>query len=419
MPRVLFINQYGWPDHASTAQHLTDLAESLARKGHEVHVLCSRGGYKPGEPMRPRREVHEGVTIHRVGATAMGRRSTVTRMADYLSFYLLAAIRALLLPRPDVVVTLTTPPLIALLGVLLRTLRGSRHVSWSMDLHPDASLALGRMKRSNPLVRLLARLSDSTYRAADRVVVLGDYMGDLVAAKKVRPSRIVTIPVWSRRDEVIPYPREGHELRGRLGLSDRFVAMYSGNHGLAHSFDEFLEAARRLRGRQDIVFLFIGDGPRRAEVVRAKEEEGLANVLLMDYVPRSDLHLSLTIADVHLISMRAEMTGIVVPSKVYGAMASGRPCLFVGPDHCEVADTIRAASCGLTTRLGEPGPLVAAIELLASDPDLCRRYGLRGREAFLAGYERAVCCDAWASLVEDLVGVPAVDAIVPVVAADA
>jgi glycosyltransferase involved in cell wall biosynthesis len=402
--RILFINQYYWPDHASTAQHLNDLAESLVDKGYEVHVLCSRGGYRPGGAPQPAFEVHNGVRIHRVGATSLGRKNTLTRMADYLSFYARAAVKAACLPRFDLVVTLTTPPLIGLVGTMLRRFRGARHIYWSMDLHPDASLALGRMSAKNPVVRGLAWLSDAVYRAADRVVVLGPYMADRIAAKSVRPNRVVPIPVWSRRDEIYPLPRRGHPLRAQLGLDGKFVAMYSGNLGLAHCFEEFLEAARRLRHREDIVFLYVGGGPRLKEVQAVVGREGLANVRLMDYFPREQLHASLSTADVHLISMRTEMTGIVVPGKLYGAMASGRPALFVGPDHCESADTIREAGCGLTVRQGDTDGLVEALERLADEPELTARMGARGRSAFLAGHERETCCDRWGWAIGELLG---------------
>ena len=132
--RLLFVNQYYWPDHASTAQHLADLAEHLAARGHEVHVLCGKGAYKPGTPPSPSREVHNGVQIHRVAATSLGRKSTLHRMIDYLSFYFRAFVTALFLPRFDVVATLTTPPIIGLIGTILRRMKGSRHVYWSMDL---------------------------------------------------------------------------------------------------------------------------------------------------------------------------------------------------------------------------------------------------------------------------------------------
>ena len=406
-PRVLFVNQYYWPDHASTAQHLTDLAESLAEAGYDCHVLCARGTYGPGSPPPPARDLRNGVVIHRVRATSMGRGNIFRRLTDYLSFYVGAFAAALTLPRFDAVVTLTTPPVIGLIGTMLRKLRGSCHVFWSMDLHPDASLALGMASKRNPLIAALAWLSDAIYRKADRVVVLGSYMADRIRAKGVRDSRIAEIPVWSRRDEVYPIPRDGHPMRGALGLDGRFVAMYSGNLGLAHSAAEFIEAARRLRDRSEIVFLFVGGGPRLREVRAAKESEGLDNIRLLDYVPRERLHESLSMADAHLVSMRPEMAGIVVPGKLYGAMASARPVLFVGPHHCETADAIREADCGVTVRLGEADALVDAIEQLAASPAEAEAMGHRGRTAFLEGFEREECCRRWRDLMEELVHDPA------------
>ena len=180
--------------------------------------------------------------------------------------------------------------------------------------------------------------------------------------------------------------------------------MYSGNMGLAHAFDEFLEAARALEHRDDIVFLYVGDGPRLEEVRRAQQSLGLNNIRVMDYFPREELHHSLSVADLHLISMRAEMTGIVVPGKLYGIMASGRPALFVGPGHCESADTIREAGCGYTVRQGNTAGVVEAIEAIAADPALAAELGRKGRASFLANHERGPCCALWSRLVLEVLG---------------
>ena len=256
--RILFINQYYWPDHASTAQHLTDLAESLAGQGYECHVLASQGRYKPGEPRPPAYEIHKGVHIHRVPATSLGRRGTWARMTDYLSFYAVAMVKALLLPRFDAVVTLTTPPMIGLVGTLLKRLKKTRHVYWSMDLHPDASLALGRMSPKSLFARSMYWLSGFVYRHADQVVVLGPYMADRIALKGVaaRADHDDSGLEPARRD--LPDPARCQPAAQGARARRRFVAMYSGNLGLAHSFDEFIEAARRLRDRPDIVFLYRG-----------------------------------------------------------------------------------------------------------------------------------------------------------------
>ena len=219
-------------------------------------------------------------------------------------------------------------------------------------------------------------LSGSVYRRADKVVVLGPYMADRIALKQVPAEKIVTIPVWSRRDEIYPLPRDANPLRKSLGLETAFVAMYSGNLGLAHSFDEFLEAARRLRDRPDFVFLFVGDGPRKREVQAARDSEGYPTSGFSTTFPRDLLHASLSLADVHLISMRPEMNGIVVPGKLYGAMAAGRPSFS------SVRTTAKPpipSESRLRPHLptGDATALVAALELLASDKSLRRRMGER------------------------------------------
>ncbi len=399
--RLLLINQHYWPDHASTAQHLTDLAESLAEQGHDVHVLCSRAASRPGGGVRKRKETRNGVTIHRVGASGLGRGSNLRRMGDYLTFHLAALLKALALPRFDVVVTLTTPPLIGLAGQLLRRWKGASHVFWSMDLHPDASLALGLMDRRRHLVKLLLRISDALYRNADRVVALGSYMEDRLLAKGVRPQRLSVIPVWGRRDDDGSGKATG-SLRSALGLTNEFLLMYSGNHGLAHTFDEVLEAARRLKHRRDLVFVFVGDGPRLRQVVDAKRVFALDNVRTLDFVPREQLQDALAAADAHLVTLRQEMTGICVPSKVYGAMSAARPIVFVGPEHCEVADAIRDADCGVTVRPGDCDALVAALEALAADRAAARQLGEQGLASFTAEYERDACCARWHWLIGEL-----------------
>jgi colanic acid biosynthesis glycosyl transferase WcaI len=400
--RILFINQYYWPDHASTAQHLADLAESLAAKGYECHVLCGLGQYRTGVAKLPTYEVHNGVHVHRVKVSAFGRKTTVHRMCDYLSYYVQAFRKAFFMQSFDLVVTLTTPPLIGLIGSLLKLIKGPRHILWSMDLHPDASLALGRMKPSNPAAILLNRIGNLIYRRSDRVVVLGPYMADRILAKGVRPERVREVPVWSRRDEIFPREREGHPLRQELGISDQFVVMYSGNLGLAHQFDEFVDAAERLQDRPDITFLFVGAGPRLKEVQSAVTERQLMNVRFMDYFPRESLHMSLSVADVHLISMRDCMTGIVVPGKLYGAMASGRPTIFVGPRYCESADTIRDSACGFTIDTGDVDSLVKSISQMADQPEIGQLKGANGRRSFLRNYESQLCCDRWEIVIGEL-----------------
>jgi colanic acid biosynthesis glycosyl transferase WcaI len=408
--RFLFVNQFYWPDVASTGQHLTDLCEALAARGHAVRVVCSRGGYLDGRGEAQRFEKHNGVEIVRVDAAKRGKNAALWRRAlDYLSFHTKVVWALFDAQRADVVVTLTTPPLLGVWGRVLQVLRGARHVHWVMDLHPDAEFELGLVKRTSLFGRVLAFLCAHPMRRADVNVVLGPYQGARVRAHGVAAERIREIPVWSSADEVSPLDHRFNPLRCKFGWSERFVVLYSGNAGLVHRFDELLDAARLLEKRAPkVLFAFVGGGPRTASIEAYVREHGLSNVEFKGYLPREALRHSLPAGDVHFVSLEPAQTGVAVPGKLYGIFAAGRPVLFVGAAACESADAIRAAGAGATIEPGEAARLADEIERLAKDTAaggaLVRELGARARVAFLDSYERAVCCEQWAVLLEAVAG---------------
>lgn len=419
-PSLLFVNQHYWPDIAATGQMLTDLAEHLATRGFDVHVLAGAAHYAGGAVAAPRRETRAGVTIHRVRTTAFGRGSHAGRLVDYASFYLGALRRLVAGRRFDLVVLLTTPPLLSTLGAAARALRGVRYGIWSMDLHPDAEVALGMLAPGGLPARLLHALNDWGHRRADAVVALGPYMADRLAGKGVAPDRLATIPVWSHRDEVRPQPIAGNALRRRLGLADdAFVVMYSGNAGLAHRFDEVIGAMRLLRDRTDVAFVFAGGGPRRREVEAAAAADPGLRVHFLDYVPREELDAALALGNAHLLTLRDDMAGVAVPSKLFGIFAAARPVLMVGPAASEPAEAISTAQAGVVVAPGAGGSaaLAGAIVHLATHPHEAAAMGARGRALFLECYERDGCCEAWTHLLADVVDArPAVPAGVAVAA---
>lgn len=407
---VLFVNQHYWPDVASTGQHLTDLAEYLAARGMDVEVLTSRVHYTAGRVEAPSEETRNGVRIRRLRGTAFGRGRTLGRLADYASFYVRVLGILLGSRRHDGVVFLTTPPLLAFIGRIARLLRGQRYGIWSMDLHPDAELASGMLRPSSPLAKLLVWANNVGYRGADFVVDLGPYMRRRLAEKGVAPERSHTVHVWSDRDEIEALPKEGNSLVDELGLQGRFVVMYSGNAGLVHDFGDILEAMRRLKDDRRIYFLFVGGGPRRREIDAFAREHRLTNFAYRDYFPREQLRHSLGVADVHLISLREPFVGIAVPGKLYGIMASARPALFIGPERCESADTVREFGCGAVIDPKSGDGAERIVELLrkwSESPELLEAMGSRGREAFLEHFEREVNCAHWARVIAAAWGAPA------------
>jgi colanic acid biosynthesis glycosyl transferase WcaI len=391
--KLLLVNQHYYPDVASTGQHLTDLAEYLAseRGGYSVEVLTGRGKYVAGKMDAPAREVRNGVSIRRLRTTAFGRSSHLGRVVDYLSFYVKVLVALLFGPRRDGVVFLTTPPLLAFLGAIARLLRGQRYGVWSMDLHPDAEVASGMLRPRSIAAKLLEWMNATGYRNADFVVDLGPYMKQRIVAKGVDPARTHTVHVWSAKEEIVPTPREANPLIDELGLRDKFVVMYSGNAGIVHEFGPICEAMRLIKDDPGIYFLFVGAGPRRAEIERFAAEHGITNFQYRDYFSREQLKYSLSVADVHLISLKREFVGISVPGKLYGIMASARPAVFVGPRESESAETILEADCGVVIDPSQPGStdrLVAILRRWQSDSANSRALGENGRQAFLHGYER-------------------------------
>lgn len=388
---LLLVNQHYYPDVASTGQHLTDLAEFLASKGYAVEVLTGRGKYVTGKMDAPEREVRNGVVIRRLRTTSFGRGTHLGRVVDYLSFYLRVFVALLSGPRRDGVVFLTTPPLLGLLGAIARLLRGQRYGIWSMDLHPDAEVASGMLRQGGLVARLLELANATGYRRADFVVDLGSYMKQRIVAKGVAPSRTHTVHVWSAKDEIVPVAKEENPLLDELGLRDKFIVMYSGNAGLVHDFDDICEAMRLLKEDTRIYFLFVGDGPRRAEIERFAKENGIRNFTYRGYFSRDQLRQSLSLADLHLISLRRDFVGISVPGKLYGIMAAAKPALFVGPAACESAETITQGGCGtvIDPAGGNGGIRVAAtIQAWQRDPSITQALGANGRREFLRAYER-------------------------------
>jgi glycosyltransferase involved in cell wall biosynthesis len=400
--KVLFVNQYYWPDLAATSQMLGDLCEHLARHGHDVHVLCSTGHYDHGtrtEPAAPRYELRNGVHIHRVSATGFGKRSMVGRIIDYLTFHLIIGLRTLLSGhRYDAIVTLTTPPLIGLYATFVRamTFGHTKHVCWVMDLHPDIEFELGVFRRTSPVPRLLDYLNSMHFRFADRCVALGPHMADRIVAKRVKLDCIRAIPVW------------GHDLEDHdpVQPNDKFTVMYSGNAGLAHTFTAICQAALRLQSDERFEFLFVGGGRRMREVQRFKDKHNLDNVVIRSYVPREELGRSLRQADIHLISLRDNLAGCAVPSKLYGIMAAARPVVFIGPGSCETADAIRDADCGKALDTDDTDGLIEFLITCADDPQLCKLMGDNARRAFEHHYQPSVCCERWRPLLEELVAAP-------------
>jgi len=392
--KIVFLNRYFYPDHSATSQMLSDLAFHLATREQLVHVITSRQRYDDSAAALPAIEVVRGVAVHRVWTSSFGRDRLAGRALDYLTFYLFAAARLVaLLRRNDVVVAKTDPPLISVPAALVVRLRGARLVNWLQDLFPEAAERLGLRFAAGPVGACMRWWRNLSLRAARVNVVVGERMRAVVEG--LAPGSTEVIHNWADGSAIRPTARGANTLRAAWSLDGKFVVGYSGNMGRAHHFGTIIDAAERLREEPGIVFLFIGDGSQRAVVEREARARGLRNVFFQPYQPRTALAESLSVPDLHLVSLRPELEGLIVPSKFYGIAAAGRPAIFVGDRDGEIARLIAAHDCGLTVRVGDADALAQAARSLRDDPERVSAMGNAARHLLETRFDQRIAMQRW------------------------
>jgi len=410
---IVLINQAFAPDVVATAQMSKDLADELVRRGHRVTAIASRSIYGKKGSILPARETIDGIDVRRPGVSVFGKAGYAARIADFAFFYALATLRALTLPKPDAVVCFTTPPFIAGAGLLCRWLRGSKAVYWVMDLYPDLPVACGVMKPAGPITGFFEFVNRFLLRRSHVNVVLGRCMQERIIAKGVPAEKVKLIPVWADLTGITQMQPSESPFRSTYSPGDEFVGMYSGNFGIGHDAKTICEAMKLLQAEPGLRFVFVGGGKRRADVERYIAEHKLTSASWFDYVPREQLGLSLSAADLHLISLKETVEGIMVPSKLFGIMAAGRPGIFIGNQASEVSRVLREHNAGFTVAEGQARELADAILKLKSDHALRITMGENARRAVPGRYDKATACRQWAELLESVTGTNTITAAPP------
>ena len=390
--RVCYFNRSFWPDTGATGQLLTELVEDLvAHHGMTVTVVA---GYPLAEDDGPVRtsEVRNGVRILRARGTTLSKRSFAGRATNYLTYFLSALWIAVRLPKQDVTIALTDPPIIGLAALAARPRRGM--VFYCQDIFPEVAGLLEDFH--SPVVNaVLDRLNRFMLRRARRVIALGDTMADrLVHGKDADPARMTVIHNWADTVAIVPSPKDNAFARAH-GLHDRFVALHAGNIGLSQNLDMVIDAAAALQSRRDIVFVFIGDGNRRLPLEAAARSRGLDNIRFLPFQPRDQMRWTYATADVCLVSLKPGLAGYIVPSKVYPILAAGRPYLAAVEPLSEIAAVTERHRCGVILPPGDAAALAAAITRLADAPHERETMGGRARlAAELFSRERQVAAHA-------------------------
>ncbi len=394
---ILLLNEYFPPDTSATAKCAALVAETLAEK-HQVTVIAGRPSYDPSE-RHPRyllrREVRGNLTVERVGSTAYPRFEMRRRASNYLTYLALAVPRALSI-RSDVVLAMTDPPIEGIAGALVARLSGRPFVYNIRDLYPDMAVG-GSIVRPGPFTACWEAMHRWALRHAARIIVLGEDMRDRIVAKGVDPARVVI----SRDGINIPesLPTSENSVAREIREDFRFVLVHAGNLGFYGAWQALIAAVRMLEN-EGVGLVFVGEGAMKSQVEAMAA--GCRAIRFLPFRPASEIPLVLSSGDMHVVTVKRGLEGVVVPSKLYPTLAAGRPVLGVAPEESDVVRIIRRAGCGIAADPDDPAGIVEAVRRVLHDSEQLENMGRRAREISFS-YDRVKQLKIFTETLEEVV----------------
>lgn len=396
--RILVLNQYYWPGVEATGQLLSQLCSDLSRD-YAVTVITGR----LAEPRADAgRTVHEGVEVVRVRSTAFPRRVLMLRALNYLTFLAASARAAIAAPRPKVVLCMTDPPVVAIVALAAARRSRASFVVISQDVFPEIAVLLHRIENAF-VVRLLRAAIRAYLSRADRVVAIGEKMRGRLEAKGAAAEALRVIPNWVDTTALEEKPRTNDWSR-EVGLADSFVVMHSGNVGFTQDLDTLVRSATFLRDIQSLSIAIVGDGARREELLALADLLEVDCVRFLRYQPRETLPYSLSAAHIHVVGLAPRLSGYVVPSRLYGVLAVGRPVIAAADADSETAELVSSIGCGVVVPPGRPELLAAAIRRAHDGEYDLEEMGRRARAYAVSEGDRTVAVERYRELLAELVG---------------
>jgi glycosyltransferase involved in cell wall biosynthesis len=394
---ILLLNEYFPPDTSATAQCAAQVAAALATN-HRVTVVAGRPSYDPSENHPPyllRREVRGNLVVERVGSTAYPRFQMRRRVSNYLTYLALAVPRSLSIPS-DVVLAMTDPPIEGIAGAIVARLSGRPFVYNIRDMYPDMAVG-GSIVRPGSFTARWESMHRWALRQAARVIVLGEDMRDRIVAKGVDPARVIVSRDGINIPEFLPSPENpvAREIRGNF----RFVLVHAGNIGFYGAWRTLISAVRMLE-QEGVGLVFIGEGAMKPQVEAMAA--GCSAIRFLPFRPAGEIPLVLSSGDMHVVTVKRGLEGVVVPSKLYPTLAAGRPVLGVAPEESDVVRTIRGGACGLAANPDDPASVADAIRGVLHDSEQLQSMGRRAR-AISFSYDKVKQLEIFREAVEEAV----------------
>lgn len=397
--RLWLICELYYPEVNATGHYITQIGSGLAEE-FDVNVICGQPNYLSKGIRAPARDSYKNARIFRVWSTTLNKDILLYRLINMLtigSSMFLKCVR--LFRRGDRVLVVTAPPSLPYTTALAALIKGASYVVLLHDLYPDILVAVGKTKKGSLLYNSIERLNRWLYKQANRLIVIGRDMHELVFVKaRDLDVRIVTIPNWSDLHAISPGTKVTNSLLRSLGIIDKFVLMYAGNIGHPTDIETIVDTADLLRDDPAIHFVFVGSGAKKAWLEREVDRRALSNISVLGQLPRDEQNTFLNACDVGLVSLIPGMLGTAMPSRTYNILAAGKPIIALTEPGSELAQVIEEESVGWHTFPGDAGALVAIIKAAREDPNVLVEMGERARHAAESKYSPEIAVESYGQL---------------------
>jgi colanic acid biosynthesis glycosyl transferase WcaI len=413
MARILILSYFFSPDGLSTATFMSQLAQDLKLKGHDVSVIATVPHYnydperQAEQPLTKKwgglyyRSVYQGVPIWHTSIGPQRDRSR-GRSIKFLIYNWISLFLGLsAVGRKDVILVVSPPLTSGVIGWMLSIFKRAKYIYNIQEVFPEVYITMGAMRRNSLSARVLFRIEHFVYRTAHALTPICKSFADDAIDKQATPERVHIIPNFVDVNFLKPGLKD-NPLTRDIGLVDKYVVFYAGNIGLSQSFDTLLEVAERLKNTREIVIMIVGDGVRRQEIESLIQTRELNNIILLPYRPLSHMPDVYATGDIGLVPLNAGTAKTTLPSKLYSIMASGRPVLAAVDIDSDITQMVQELACGVAVPPDDADALEAAIRRAYAEQDLFRKFGENGRRYAVENYAREVIAEKYSSLIETL-----------------
>ncbi|UCC39473.1 MAG: glycosyltransferase family 4 protein [Candidatus Aminicenantes bacterium] len=400
--RLLFLNRSFYPDVEATGQFLTELCQEL-EKDFEIHVICGNPLYRK---VKKKGFVHKSyygnITIWRINNTTFPKKFFFTKFINLFSYFVPCFFWIFFLKKMDCVIVETDPPLLASIAYVYSAIRRCPFIYYSQDIWPQVGIVTGAFS-STFIIKILKAINRFLYHRATRIIVPGQDMKKRLEEDSIPPHKVEIVENWADPGQIFPVKKENNIFLKKYSPGNKFVVMYSGNLGLSQDLENVIHLADSLKQTHEIEFVLVGEGALKDKLVNLSDSFGLKNIEFLTYQEKSDLKYSLSSAHIHLITLKKGMKGYIVPSKVYGIMAAGKPFIAAVDDGSEIQKIAEKYHCGIVVKPSNVEELKKAVLWAFHHRDQIEKMGENGRKALEDYYSKKICTQKFKKIVENII----------------